>query len=446
MVLILVIVFVLPWGVGYVIQDRYPKILQTISQTGQVQLTLDQYDRGWFASQAVIRVRVSHPEILRLNGWLNNNEGAPLEFILIQGIDHGPLLHSHPLLGKNHWYIGQALIDTRIDPVLGKVDSLTLVQLNGSLMSIITAPKLVYQNSEQRVNAEIHNFNSVLHLSSNLKKISGHANLPQITIQASHFQQNIFGFDIHFNLKRNNALFLGDKETKIQEIALMDPVHQSQIILRGLHLHSVNTEKNNKLDYKLLADLTSLDLDQNHYGAQKIDISVCEMDVPSLLDFLNELKKAPIIANITPMQLMHDNNLLLALLAKGLVVELKSIRLSAPSGTLSLSGKIVFPTQTTQSPSLFDILNVLDMNLRLQISKSFLTELLSIANLNIVFNRSIMPGLMGVVPSSEDPKQKAQVEIARLVENKWLIPEGDTYTLNLIYKNKQLIVNEQSKK
>src|SRR5271170_7957130 len=46
----------------------------------------------------------SDPEGVKTReGFHKNLNAKSIEFVLEQGINHGPLLHPHPLLGKNHW-------------------------------------------------------------------------------------------------------------------------------------------------------------------------------------------------------------------------------------------------------------------------------------------------------------------------------------------------------
>ena len=53
-IIVVIVVIVLPFGMSFCLKNNYPSILTRLSQAHNVSLKLINFDRGWFASKAVI--------------------------------------------------------------------------------------------------------------------------------------------------------------------------------------------------------------------------------------------------------------------------------------------------------------------------------------------------------------------------------------------------------
>ena len=442
-IIIASIALLLPLGMGFAVEHKYSQVLESLSRSEHIKMKLVSYQRGWFHSDAVVQVALTQPTVLEINKWLGNTTGAPVQFMLNQRIEHGPLLHVSSQTGNRRLLFGRAVVKSSINTALGTIDSLTFAEFDGSLLSVINAPDLHIDNKAKKIRATVTDLTATLLLSADLNQIYASIDAPQANITTPDFLQKINNLSEQFSLRKSpSGLFLGWRTTKIGDASWETVDHKSQIQLNGLTMQSQSAEKSAKMTYRLNAILNKAALDNTTYGPQQIKLSINNLDVPTLLALRKELTQITGSEGLSTTQLFRYNDLFMILLGKGLELNVDKLSLVVASGNLTATMQVVLKPQTTTATSLAGFLRYLDAKTHLELPDAMLTKILT-----TIGSSTMAQGMMGSLsygesanPSAESA-QRAKQQIAQWVQKKWLIPEDDRYLLDLSYKNQQLMMN-----
>ncbi|HVV69898.1 MAG TPA: YdgA family protein [Gammaproteobacteria bacterium] len=445
-IIIASLTLLLPWGMGFAVQHKYTAILESLSQSEHVKMKLLNYQRGWFHSDAAVEVTLTQPSLLEINRWLGNEKtkGAPIQFTLNQHIQHGPFLRIVSETGQKRFLFGRAVVKSNVKTALGNMDSITFVELDGSLLSVINAPELHLVNSAQYINATVNGLTATLLLSSDLNQIYANIDVPEGTITTTEFLQKINNLSEQFSLRKSpSGLYLGWRTTKISDASWETIDHKSQIQLNGLTMQSQSAENSAKMTYKLNTILNKVVVDNNAYGPQQLKLSLNNLDVPTLLALRKELTQINRTEALLPTQLLRYNDLFMILLNKGLEVNIEKLNLVLASGNLIANMQMVIKPQSTTTTNLADFLHNLDAKAHLKIPDAMLTEFLtSFGNSAMLRAMTTSAGVPnGSANPNAEPLQQAKQQIDQWILKKWLIPEDNSYILDLFYKNQQLRVN-----
>jgi len=435
----------IPYSVGFVVQKRFAETLKVLSQSGSLQFNLESYHRGWFSSNATIRVKTKHPAML--NQWLGSQSGTPVEFLVTQKIQHGPILKVVSPKGVTRWIMGQALITIRANPVVGSVHSITLVNLDGSLLSAITAPAIHFSNPDVNSDVKMMGFAATVQISRDFRKIILRVNTPKLVLITKDFQQEVANFSAEYDLKRSaNGLYLGTKNTQISDASWQTPDQQLKIQLQGLSILSKSEEINAHVNYEVNTVLQNIIIDNVQYGQQQFNLAINKIDVASLLALSRELKNTQQAANVGWEQLLRYNQLATYLLSKGVEINLKNLSLDTKWGQPTLAMHIVLRPEARQVNSPVDLINDLTAKADLYLPAAFLTQALTVFNQALAMSSPTLPDIFHfIMTTNTDPnlQKLAQQKIAFWLENKWIVAEGDAYRVNFVFQDGQAIVNGQ---
>lgn len=448
MALLLITVFLFPLGVGFFVQTKYPQMLQALSQSGDVQLKLLSYHRGWFNSDATVKVKLAHPSLLKLSDWVSTEaDQPPIEFVVTQNIEHGPWLVVTSNKASSRLFLGQAMIKSHINPTMGDIDSMTLVKLGGSILTVLTAPDIKYLNKKEGVLAGLSGLTATLNLSPGLTEITGQVKLPRILLRTNDYQQKIVGLNARYKLFTSpSGLFLGDRFTRIDNVTWSTAEQHSKIKLNGLVMQSKSSEQRGRVNYELKAVLNTINLNDADYGPQQIDFAVRNLDIAGLLTLRQQLGQLQTNTHLSAMQLMKYNELFMMLLSKGLELDLRKIKLATPWGKPFVAGRVILHPQTTLAMNLDSFLTYLDAKVHMEIPGPILVQTLE------KLDQTALGKELGLVDAVEIDKssdatavvrQKVKDKVTNWVENNWLIAQQDGYLFDLLFQNDKAYINGQ---
>lgn len=435
-VLIAIIAALLPFGLGIAVQHKYSQVLQAWSHEDNVKLNLVSYHRGWFHSDAVVQVTLTHPTLMQINKWLGNDHTGPIQFTLNQRIDHGPLLRISSPEGKQRYLLGRAVVKSSMKTALGAIDTITFAEMDGSILSVVNAPDLHLVNPAKGVSAKITDLTATFLLSSDLSQMFASIDAPLTKIDTSDFLQQIHNLSEQFSLRKSpSGLFLGWRTTKIDNASWETADHSSKIQLTGLTMQSQSSEQSAKMSYKLNTILNKLIFDSGSYGPQQIKLSITNLDVPTLLAIRKELTGITGAEALSTTQLMRYNNLFFMLLSKGLEFNIDKLNLDLPSGHFEASLHLALAPQATMATSIKSFLDYLQARAHIQMPAAMLTKWV------MGFNQSTIGRMLVISGATPGSEQQVSQQIQQWVQKKWLIPEDDSYLSDISYKNKQFQVN-----
>lgn len=448
MVLFVGTVFLFPLGVGFFVQTKYPQMLQALSNSGDVQLKLLSYHRGWFNSEAAVQVKLAHPSLLKLSDWVStDSEQPPIEFVITQNIEHGPWLVVTTHKGNSRLFFGQAMIKSHINPSMGDIDSMTLVKLGGSILTVLSAPDIKYVNKKEGVVAGLSGLTATLNLSPKLTEITGQVKLPRIMLRTNDYQQKISGLSARYKLfTSNSGLFLGDRFTKIDNVTWSTAEQHSKIKLNGLAMQSRSNEKQGRVNYELKAVLNTINLNDADYGPQQIDFAVKNLDIPGLLTLRQQLGQLQSNTHLSSMQLMKYNELFMMLLSKGLELDLRKIQLVTPWGKPFVVGRLILHPQTSLAMNMDTFLTYMDAKLHMEIPGPIMVQTLE------KLNQTALGKELGLADATDADKtgdvtavirQRVKDKLTNWVENNLLIAQQDGYLFDLLFQNDKAYINGQ---
>lgn len=444
--LLAVTVFLAPFGIGFLVERTYPQMLAALSQSGDVQLKLVHYQRSWFHSQAQIEVRVAHADLLKLSDWVASNNQAALTFVITQTIEHGPWLMVAPRSGKSHLFFGQAMIKSHVNPEIGDIDAMTLVKINGAILSVISAPHIQYRDDNQHVRAEVSGLTATFNLSSDLKSLRGKIQAPDIIMQTETFQQLLHGVTADYQLSTSpSGLLLGSRLTQMKRVVWEADDQDAQIIaVDGLALQSKSEERDGRVDYEMKALIHEITLNENSYGPQQLDIAINHIDVPTLLTLKRELAQINDAEHLSSLQLIKYNELFMMLLGKGLEMDIQKCNLVTPWGVASVNGRVLLKPQATLAMNLDTFLSYVEAKLHVQIPGPVLVQTLA------KLDQTALGKEMGLVDADHIAeatdtdayfRQQVKDKIAGWVEKNLLVAQGDTYLFDLLFQHDKAIIN-----
>lgn len=139
--IVVIVLLVLPLGMSFWLKNNYPSILTRLSQAHNVSLKLINFDRGWFASKAVIQVIIPNSE---------DKTTQPIKFTINQHIFNGPFIFSK----NNHkvkLHCAKALVYTTSNDPNFTFHSSTLLRFNNSSKSSLYASNVNVANGQEQI-------------------------------------------------------------------------------------------------------------------------------------------------------------------------------------------------------------------------------------------------------------------------------------------------------
>jgi len=426
--------FVLPYGLGFVAQNKYTQILDMLTKSNAVQITLMDYQRGWFSSEATVKVEM--PVSLSAPGVDT--------LIVKQHIEHGPIFSLTSKTGEKHLALGQTLITTQVNSTLGAVEIVSRIKLNGALVGAISALKLRYENPEGKHSiVEFNNLSGTFKLSADLKKFMANLQIPQMMIEADQFSQQTNQMKLTYDLKKSDSgLFLGQRTLTIDAMTWnADFIPNKALKLQGLKIDGRDEEQDHKVNSQIDAELKHLVVNNANYGPQRIVLAVNHVDVPALLALrkgVNSLHKSQVS---TEERLTKYQQLLAGLLSKGLEIQVKRLEMVTPWGAPSLTANLTVAAQPISD--LAGLMNATNIVAEINVPATFLVRALE--KIDVITQNPIMADTTGAasgIPSS-NPTHTAQQRITDWINKKWLLPYGRGYKSIIIYQKQQITINAQ---
>lgn len=421
--------FILPYGLGFIAQNKYLQILDTFSKSNPVQVTLLDYQRGWFSSNAT--VKIISPIAAKLS--------AAETLIVKQTIAHGPVFSLTSRAGEKSLLLGQGLITTRIDSALGVVDVVSWIQLDGALSGTVHAPLLRFADTKENQQIAVNNLYGVFKLSPNLKQLVAKFNVPQIAIKTGKFEQRIDSANFYYDLQKSmSGLFLGQRTLTIHSILWNTPLYASSLKFDGLNVRSYDVEKNHRINDEINIELKEIKTRHASYGPQKIVFTVNGLDTSTLLILKKEFNQLHRNGNdLSDTAFAKYQQLFAMLLSKGLEIHLKKLQIVTPWGNPSLVANMTLPQQPVLNNDFMRLFETMHVSARANMSATFLMRVLE------KFYASGQDLQMAALSNTVNSSQIAQQQVSDWVNKKWLIPKDDGYQIDIFYEDGRVLINDQ---
>lgn len=437
--LIIVALFVLPYGLGFVAQHKYTQILGMLSKSNTVQVSLVRYQRGWFSSDATIKISMQMPI------GLMQKTTKPL--IITQHIAHGPVFSILSGTGQKRLALGQTLITTDANSPFGALHMVSKIKLDGKLVGTFSAPtlQLHYMDVLHGENtAELQGVSGKFMLSADLQQWIAAVDIPEMSVKTDAFTQHLHRTRFFYHLhKSQSGLFLGKHICTIDTMTWhADFIPGKDLKLEKIRLVEQDAEKNKKIQAKIEAELKYVTLKNATYGPQQIQLVISDLDVPALLAWTKALHHFSDAQTSSLQKYQTYRQLLLNLLRRGVQVKIEKLALVTPWGAPSLMAEV----DVVQRPmsTFIDLMAATQGRVAVHLPASFVMRLLEKV---IVTSPYLSAAVIKTTPPNlappSSPLEIAQRQLTEWIDKKWLLPEGDGYTMVILYQGQRMTINNQ---
>lgn len=425
--------FVLPYALGMITQNKYTQLLDVFSKNTAAKITLLNYQRGWFSSEATVEV-VLPPTVSITTAHTN----TPSTMIVKQHIEHGPVFSLVANNGDKTLQLGEALINSHIGSSFGTADAVSWIKPDGTLWGSITTPLLHLANQSTNQSVEIKNLYGIFELSENAKQFVSNFSAKQIIIKTGKIEQHIDQVDFYCDLQKSASdLFLGKRLFTAHSLVWNTPLYSTPIKFETLQIQTHDQEQNHKMNHEIQIALKKIIVNNVSYGQQQLVLAINQLDIPILLALKNAFNHLP-SSDLSAQTLAKHQQLFMTLLSKGLEIQLKKLQIITPWGNASLVANLTLPPQPT----------------------SGFYQLVSAANINAVANapavfwiralekfHEITQKIQFVVTESvptQSANQLAQQQFTDWINKGWLLLSKENgYQLKISYQKQQTTINDQ---
>lgn len=424
--IIVAIIFISPFVIGFLVKNNFSEVLNTISSP-KIKFELVSYHRGWFNSQAKIKIQPQP--------YLKIDSGSSIT--VVENITHGPFFFVTDLSGKKHFTFGQAYL--ALKPLAGKVFAAnTIIDSNGNIKGFVRIPHLIL-SSKSDTNLVYRDIQGVYTITSDLKHMQGHiqfsnalGTFPNGTVQLKHMTAE-------FKMRKGPLGFwLRDQSVSLQSVQVNMPSNKLNLTLSGIKGHIVTRENNNRFNVLVTLELQNVIDAKEKTGPYQLNLSVNELDMDSLQKLMSFLKENSGFANkkLTRFQEQQFAALFLDLVGKGVKLSLNQLSVTTQEGRVLAQGGLTLPEQKN-SGGLAQALVTAKANFKLTLPPALLSAVL---NEHYDAFKKANPN------SSLNPSEIAQKQIGYWIKTGWLTQAGDQLQFDLNYQAGRVLINGRDQK
>lgn len=429
-IILIAILFFLPLMMGKMVENN----LMKLPSTDEFKFQVLNYHRGWFSSDALIKITLKNPNTSQLSlQALQGHEQEYVALTLREHIVHGPIMLVRTETGALRLMVGQAYATGGIRQANTSANNATLIKLNGQIDTRVNAPIITYQNPTLKIFTQVKNLLGEINISRNMSKIVGQVSIDEVNytnpISKQQFQKTLAKYDLH---KTAEELFVGDRSVQLGVFTYTNIGSNQSIIARDLSLATQSDETHAKINLRLEGKLNSVTMGDKQFGPHNFALAMTDMDAPALYALTRQVYTMPGKNDLTSqiaksLQIARYDQLLMALFSKGMQVHLKQFNVVTQWGKFNSNADFIFNPLSRETVNPFALLQSVDAKMHVLLPREMVMQVLTQH-----YEQD---------PAITNPTQQAQLQIQEWTANKWLIPEGDSYNVNITYKNREAAIN-----
>ncbi len=432
------VVFILPYGLGFVAQQRYAQLANNLAASPVINVVAVNYQRHWFSSDATAVLTLKP---LMAAGTSPNNPST-YTIIVKQHIQHGPLLSTVNKDGDSELLLGQALFTTQAQTPFGKLDGILWLEPNGALFTRMTAPTLSYTDPLANI-LTLHEFSGAFKLSADGAQFTANFIIPDSSFKTAALEQHIHGINMHYDLHKSaSGLFLGQKQLAIDNITWNAASLSTPLQFIGIALQASNHEQDHRIDNDIVANVTKVVFNNASYGPQHLALAINQLDAATLVALKNSRRPHKTVTYHSMDEAVTQTvSPIATLLSKGLQIQLKELRVNTPWGSPSMEGTITLPSTTKPTINYHDIVSTVNVYAQADVPATFLLRCVE-QYLTFTQAHSTPPANPPITADNNVAPQAEQM-INAWINKKWLLPKDNGYQVSVIYQNQQMLINNQ---
>ncbi|HAT6957866.1 TPA: DUF945 family protein [Legionella pneumophila] len=376
------------YGMGILTERTVKKTVEVINQSNGLFADIQQYKRGWFCSDALVKWRLHVPErvVKDDDGKLQTTPAQDYEMEMPIKIYHGPIIYANkqvrfgmgfaqtvfPFPEKYNQQFNELFSQDSEKPQLNL--SIFVNYLNKSTVELsIPSFKLIAKDGNGKFNWM--GMDSTTSMSSNLDKVEG-----EIEFDGAEFSKDdtklslgkvTSEYDLH---KTTTGLYLGQASFSLPSLAVVVK-DQKMFEISELTLSSSSDIEDNLFSTHFSAVLKSLFANGQNYGPGEVEMSLRNLDA-EVLAKINEQANAMQRGTDQERQqaLMAMLPELPKLFSKGAEFEISKLSLKLPQGMIDGNLLITLPKGDSSNP--FELIQKTQGNAKLKMPIEVVKQLM----------------------------------------------------------------------
>lgn len=431
LIVIAAISLLLPYFMGILAQKKCQELAGTFANLARVEITVTDYQRHWFDSNATFTLKLRQP--LVSNGMGLDKANNELQQLTVNAhILHGPMV-----LSTSSIKLAQAVVEAEVvltkeqnallqreNPALPLANISLGINLDGSSSLRIKGASLAYKGEKASLN--LQGMNIQVAFSAFLNKIKSTIDLPGFDFSNQDLAVHFEGLMISYVGAKNDLdLWVGQRQVALKSLSVKSGSNDN-LALAGFMLNTSVTEKQRLVTAQTTISLDSLNFNNMSYTQNTIAWEANNLDVAMLAKLQHEIRKLSDMSDPSLQQGMIIVKYLGLLLSKGVTLNIKQVASHTPWGEFMASGQI--DSAKDNNDDFLAVLTNLRGEFNLQVEQALAQYLLA---------KYYESDVKGSAPS--------KAEQAKNTLNEWLKSgtislEGTTYKTKIKY-DKELLIN-----
>lgn len=375
------------YGMGVLTERTIKKDIEVVNQSNGLSAVIENYNRGWFSSDANIKWRLHLPERIVKDAEGKSQTLAAQDYNTqtpIQ-IHHGPFIHTGKKLRFGMGYAQTSIplpdqynqkFDTLFtqDSMKPQLDLNIFVNyLNQSTLEL-ALPSFKLTAKEGNGQFEWKGMNTLTSISSNLNKIDGKIRIDGADVSKDDTKINLGEVTSEYNLhKTASGLYLGDANLSLPSFTIMNKA-QSLFAMKDFSLNSSSDISNSLFSTHLEVQLNSVVANTLTYGPAQLEVALRNLDA-DVLAKLNDQAQA--MHNGTDVERQQAMLSMLPelpkLFSQGAEFEISKLNVKLPQGVVDGNLLVSLPKGNNSNP--FELIQKIQGNAKLSLPIAVVKQL-----------------------------------------------------------------------
>lgn len=415
-VVLVLVLTIMPWVLGLWFEHNYHNLVSLYNSQGDMQVTVEKYQRGWWHSSARLHVKLINPKVRQF--FIDSDIDNPqLELIVDESIDHGPIFYNRK--SASHAFFGVAYVRNRvaipqdIQSVLSpdqplQVSDDDVFTFTGSYHTHFTMSGFHLDFIKNEIYAECNQgIEANIQVNYRQKTFGGEFNIPDFKVSsddgAISFSQAKIQFDQY---QAKSGLWMGNVSSTFPEITMQDSNgDQSRII--GLEFNGTANESAG-----VVSGLRSVKIDKIYYSDQwvgpfSVKVSASKLDAKAIVNLIEEYRKIMYRGELYQSQLqLKMTSMLPSIFIKNSEIKIDRFNYASSDGAIEMNGYAKWPNNEENVQDISEFLQDSNAQLKLRISITLAKKLIDFAG-TLPYFRSITPERRHVLLNLQDDIEKA---------------------------------------
>ncbi len=425
-----------PWSIS-AYQNQLSRIIQTLYAKNHVTVKVLRYHRSWFSAKADVRLTI------KLGPLKTPSQNQSHQLLIKQHLIFGPIIFTRNLLGRSKLYIAKIVVKNKSNTPGLKARSFARISFDNTLFESGSADHIVVRSPQQTI--IINNLKNRLIYSPKNKTMRGDFNIASISSTQQITQKQaamtvdlaIKNIQAIFNLQKQGLIWYGERHLKIGSLKAHSPKSQSTSISH-LQLSLKQTQQNKKTTVVLQLQANAIHSPKIHLGTSQLTLNLKSLDSSAWQHFIYNAKSLGQLQYATTQtQWPTLVQPAIALISKGLAINLKNLHLNTPNGAVIANASFDIPKQTGKQ-NLISLTGKSTGQIELQMPKSWLLKQIS-----QFYSHHLTQSRLSTEKHTSS-KQLAEKTVDNWIADKTLLQANHHLLLKLELKNGALSINGKS--